>query len=51
MNSGDVIPGGSPIHPIMHELSQEAIRITMEINNAYHKHDEIIALRSELNGT
>ncbi|MDE6741537.1 MAG: sugar O-acetyltransferase [Muribaculaceae bacterium] len=51
MDSGEVIPGGSPIHAKMHELSQEAIRITMQINNAYHNHDEIIALMSELTGT
>ena len=51
MDSGDVIPGGSPIHAKMHELSQEAIRITMEINNSYHNHEEIIALMSELTGT
>ena len=50
MDSGEVIPGGSPIHAKMHELSQEAIRITMEINNSYHNHDEIIALMSELTG-
>lgn len=48
MNSGKVIPGGSPIHAKMHELSQEAIRITMEINNSYHNHEEIISLMSEL---
>lgn len=51
MASGDVIPGGSPIHAKMHELSQEAIRITMEINNSYHNHEEIIELMSELTGT
>lgn len=51
MDSGDIIPGGSPIHAKMHELSQEAIRITMEINNSYHNHDEIVALMSELTGT
>ena len=51
MDSGKVIPGGSPIHAKMHELSQEAIRITMEINNSYHNHDEIVALMSELTGT
>ncbi len=50
MNSGEVIPAGTPIHAKMHELSQEAIRITMEINNAYHNHDEIVALMSELTG-
>ena len=51
MDSGEVIPGGSPIHAKMHELSQEAIRITMQINNSYHNHEEIIALMSELTGT
>ena len=51
MDSGETIPGGSPIHAKMHELSQEAIRITMEINTSYHNHDEIIALMSELTGT
>lgn len=51
MNSGNIIPGGSPVHAKMHELSQEAIRITMEINNTYHTHDEIVALFSELTGT
>lgn len=51
MNSGEVIPGGSPIHAKMHELSQEAIRITMQISNTFHTHEEIIALMSELTGT
>ncbi|MDE6651593.1 MAG: sugar O-acetyltransferase [Paramuribaculum sp.] len=51
MESGNVIPAGSPIHVKMHELSQEAIRITMEINNSYHTHEEIVALMSELTGT
>lgn len=51
MNSGENISGGSPVHAKMHELSQEAIRITMEINNAYHNHNEIIELMSELTGT
>lgn len=51
MNSGEHIAGGSPVHAKMHELSQEAIRITMQLNNAYHNHQEIIALMSELTGT
>lgn len=51
MASGALIPGGSPIHAKMHELSQEAIRITMEINNSYHTHEEIISLMSELTDT
>ena len=51
MRSGRLNPAGSPIHEKMHALSQEAVRITMEINNAYHTRDEIIALMSELTGT
>ncbi|MDE5869284.1 MAG: sugar O-acetyltransferase [Muribaculaceae bacterium] len=50
MDSGEVIPGGSPIHAKMHRLSQEALRVTMEINNSYHTHEEIIQFMSELTG-
>lgn len=50
MDSGMLIPGGSPVHAKMHQLSQEAIRITMEINNSYHNHEELINLMSELTG-
>ncbi|MDE7410325.1 MAG: sugar O-acetyltransferase [Muribaculaceae bacterium] len=50
MDSGELIPGGSPVHEKMHQLSQEAIRITMEINNSYHNKEEIINLMSELTG-
>ncbi len=50
MDSGEVIVGDSAIHQKMHELSQEAIRISLEINNSYHSHDEIISLMTELTG-
>ncbi|MBD5324701.1 MAG: sugar O-acetyltransferase [Bacteroides sp.] len=50
MGSGEVIPAGTPIHAKMHELSQEAIRITLEINTKYHTHDEIVELMTELTG-
>lgn len=50
MESGDVIVAGSDVHRKMHELSQEAIRITMQINCAYHNQAEIVALMSELTG-
>lgn len=33
-----------------HKLSQEAIRITMEINTKYHTPDEIVSLMSDLTG-
>lgn len=50
MDSGRTVGAGTAVHRKMHELSQEALRITMEINNAYHTHEEIIALMSELTG-
>lgn len=51
MDSGALIEARSPVHQKMHELSQEALRITMELNTAYHTPDEIVALMSELTGT
>ena len=50
MNSGKQVRAESDIHQIMHQLSQEAIRITMEINSRYHTPDEINTLMSELTG-
>lgn len=50
MDSGKVITGGSPVHETMHRLSQEAIRLTVELNNTYHTHSEIISIMSELTG-
>lgn len=34
----------------MHELSQRALKITMELNNKYHTKEEIVQLMSELTG-
>lgn len=50
MKPGYVVEAGSEAHQVMHEMSQNAIRITMEINNRYHSHDEMIDLLSELTG-
>lgn len=50
MNSGQQIICGNSIHLKMHELSQEALRITAEINNSYHTPEEIRCLMSELTG-
>lgn len=50
MNSGALIPAGSPVHEMMHRLSQEAIRITLQLNNTYHTHEEMLSLMSELTG-
>ena len=50
MNSGEQMKAGSAIHLKMHELSQEALKITMEINNAYHTPEEILELMEKLTG-
>lgn len=46
---GTVIDG-SQEHLFMHTASQEAIRITMEINNRYHSPEALRELLSELTG-
>ncbi|MBO3086476.1 DapH/DapD/GlmU-related protein [Cellulomonas fengjieae] len=50
LNSGQTIPGGSPHHVAIHATSQEALRITAELNGRYHSPDEVRALMSELTG-
>lgn len=50
MTCGYHISAGSSVHIKMHELSQRALRITMDINNIYHEPNEIVALMSELTG-
>ena len=51
MNSGKTVKAGSPVFAKMHELSQEAIRLTLQLNTQYHNHEEIVALMSELTGS
>lgn len=50
MNSEKQVKAECEIHKMMHLLSQEAIRITMEINTHYHTPEEINLLMSELTG-
>ncbi len=47
---GETVRAGSEMHQAMHEASQEAIRICMEINNAYHTPDELRSLMAKLTG-
>lgn len=51
MNAGETVPGGSEAHRFMFRLADEAMRITAEINGAYHTQPELRALMSELTGT
>ena len=50
LNAGKTIDGGSPLHEVMHRTSQEALRITAEINGSYHEPDEVRALLANLTG-
>lgn len=50
LNSGKVIEGGSEIHQYMHILSQEALKLTMKLNNSYHTPEEIRDIFSEIIG-
>ena len=50
MARGDIVPAGSEAHLIMHDLAQEALRITAELNGAYHTPEEIVAIMSRLTG-
>lgn len=37
LDAGETIPANSPLHAAMHETSQEALRITGELNSGYHE--------------
>lgn len=50
VKSEQVITANSPAHQLMHELSQDAIRLTLEINNTYHTPEELAELFSRLTG-
>lgn len=50
INKGLPIPGGSEIHMYMASLAQDAMRITSELNGAYHEPEEIRAFMSKLIG-
>ena len=44
MNSGNEVIAGSDVHQKMTELSNEAMKITFELNNSYHTPEEIKVL-------
>lgn len=50
LNAGETITGDSPWHQVMHSTSQEALRITGELNGGYHEPDRVRELLSELTG-
>lgn len=50
LNQGLTVTGGSEGHLFMHKMSQEALRLTMELNNSYHTPEEIRNIISKLIG-
>ena len=50
LNSGKPVQGGGEAHLFMHGVSQEALKITTEINGSYHTPEELRVLFSRLIG-
>ena len=50
MDSGKEVIANSEIHQCMHLLSQEAIRLTSELNSRYHTAEEIVELIEQITG-
>ena len=50
LNSGKTVEAGSEPHQFMHWASQEALRLTAEINGRYHTPEELRGLFSQLTG-
>ena len=48
MAETEYIPAGSALHQAFHAFSQEALKITAELNSAYHTPEEVRALMSQL---
>jgi acetyltransferase-like isoleucine patch superfamily enzyme len=51
LNRGETVEGGSKMHQMMHTVSQEALKLTAELNGSYHTPEEIRELFSELIGS
>ncbi len=45
-----VVEPGSEVMKLFHEMSQEAMKITTELNNKYHTPEEIVEIFSKLTG-
>lgn len=41
LQAGRTIPGGSPLHRVLHAAAQEAMRITADLNARYHEESEV----------
>jgi acetyltransferase-like isoleucine patch superfamily enzyme len=50
LQAGETITGGSPLHEVMHRTSQEALRITAELNSGYQTPERVRELLGLLTG-
>lgn len=50
LNGGKMVVAGSEIHQYMSMLSQEALKLTAELNNSYHTPEEIREIFARLTG-
>lgn len=50
MATGAPVESGSAVHQMFHQLSQEALRITAEINGSYHTPEQLHDLLEQLWG-
>lgn len=50
LNAGRTIAGDSPLHEVMHRISQEALRITGELNGGYQEPARVRELLARLTG-
>lgn len=48
MNQGETVIGGSETHRFMVKLSNEAMRLTSQLNNSYHTSDEVRSLMEQI---
>jgi acetyltransferase-like isoleucine patch superfamily enzyme len=51
LNRGEMVEGGSEMHQMMHVVSQEALKLTADLNGSYHTPEEIRVLFSKLVGS
>jgi len=50
LDAGETIRAGSPLHAVMHETSQQALRLAAELNGPYHPPGRVRELIGELTG-
>ena len=50
LNSGKVVVAGAEVHLYMQRLSQEALKLTAELNSGYHDEEEVREIFSRLIG-